>query len=66
MPWKSKLDRSPEIDPEFLAYEQNLITGQLHTIEEKIVQAQQQNPEFKTLSMEKLREVSKVDGHFTT
>ena len=54
---KIKLDRSPEIDPEFLAYEQNLITGQLKTIEEKIIQAQQQNPELKTLSMEKLREL---------
>ena len=54
---KTKLERSPEIDPEFLAYEQKLITGQLETIEEKITVAQQSNPEFKTLSMEKLRDV---------
>ena len=54
---KIKLERSPEIDPEFLAYEQKLITGQLRTVEEKITESQQQNPEFKTLSMEKLREM---------
>ncbi len=52
-----ELEDNPEMDSEFLAYEEKLITGQLDTIKEKIVKIQQNNPEFKTLSMEKLREV---------
>ncbi|MGI0479560.1 Na+/H+ antiporter [Geminocystis sp. CENA526] len=50
------LDKTPEIDPEFYGYEQKLIEGQLENIKEKIVDLQQKNPEFKTISIKKLKE----------
>lgn len=46
-------DKNPDIDPEFYSYEQKLIEGQRTTIEEKIVDLQQKNPELKDISMKK-------------
>ena len=50
------LSKTPEIDPEFFRYEQELVEGQLKTIEQKITKMQQTHPEFKTVIMEKLRQ----------
>ncbi len=46
----------PEIEPDFYNYEKNLIQGQLNSIQEKITQLQNLNPELKNFSMNKLRE----------
>jgi CPA1 family monovalent cation:H+ antiporter len=50
------ISKSPEIDPEFFRYEQELVEGQLETIEQKITTMQNTNPEFKTITMKKLRQ----------
>lgn len=50
------INKAPEIDPEFFRYEQELVEGQLETIGEKILKMQQNNPEFKMVTMTKLRQ----------
>ncbi len=50
------ISKAPEIDPEFFRYEQELVGGQLETIEQKITKMQNSNPEFKTVTMKKLRQ----------
>jgi len=50
------LSTMPEIEPDFYNYEKNLIQGQLNSIQEKIIDLQNFNPEFKNVSMQKLRD----------
>lgn len=48
--------KMPDIEPDFYIYETRLIEGQLHSIEEKIINLQKIDPDLKTISMQKLRE----------
>ncbi|NJL84248.1 MAG: sodium:proton antiporter [Chloroflexaceae bacterium] len=50
------LDDAPEVDPEFYRYEQELVKGQLASLEETIAQQQRQYPQLRSLDMEQLRE----------
>lgn len=50
-----KISLEAEIDPEFARYEQELVKGQLKTLEEQIIKLQKSNPELITLNMEILR-----------
>ena len=52
----SKLDMSPDIDSEFYRYEQELVKGQLESVEEKIQKLQQEYSQLRSLDMELLRE----------
>ncbi|MGY6530545.1 MAG: Na+/H+ antiporter [Cyanobacterium sp.] len=50
------INTMPEIEPDFYNYEKNLIQGQLNSIQEKLTELQNLNPEFKNVSMQKLRD----------
>ncbi|MGK7924964.1 MAG: Na+/H+ antiporter [Spirulina sp.] len=50
------IDRSPEIDPEFYRYQQQLVKGEIKSVEETIADLQRQNPQLRSLDLEQLRE----------
>ena len=50
------LDKSPNIDPEFYRYEQELVKGQLNSIEEKISKFQREYPQLESIAMQQLKE----------
>ncbi|MGF1479002.1 MAG: cation:proton antiporter [Cyanophyceae cyanobacterium] len=52
----SKLDASPEVESEFYRYEQELVKGQLESVEENISKMQRENSQLLSLDMEQLRE----------
>ncbi|HHP7231986.1 MAG TPA: cation:proton antiporter [Xenococcaceae cyanobacterium] len=47
---------SPEIDPEFYRYQQGLVRGELHSIEDKIEKMNREHDNLRSLTMEQLRE----------
>lgn len=51
-----ELDESPEIDSEFYRYEQELVRGQLKSVEEEIEKLLRQHPYLRAVEMEELRE----------
>ncbi|MGK7943475.1 MAG: cation:proton antiporter, partial [Microcystaceae cyanobacterium] len=51
-----QLDDAPEMDSEFYRYEQELVRGQVTSIEEEITAMQQKYPQLRSLDMEQLRE----------
>ena len=50
------LDESPSIDSEFYRYEQELVKGELQSIEEKIAKFQTEYPQLKSIAMQLLRD----------
>ncbi|MBP0017368.1 MAG: Na+/H+ antiporter [Cyanobacteria bacterium SBLK] len=50
------IDRSPEIDPEFYRYQQQLVKGEIKSVEETIASLQNKNPQLRSLDLEQLRE----------
>ena len=50
------IDKAADLDSEFYRYEQELVEGQLKSIEEKITKLQNNYPQLRTFNMEKLRE----------
>jgi CPA1 family monovalent cation:H+ antiporter len=52
----TKLDNSPDVDPELYAQEKELIKNQLETVEKNIEKLQIQYPQLRSLDMEQLRE----------
>ena len=50
------LDESPSIDSEFDRYEQELVKGELQSIEEKITKFQTEYPQLKSIAMQQLRD----------
>ncbi|MGK7933136.1 MAG: cation:proton antiporter [Microcystaceae cyanobacterium] len=51
-----QLDDAPEVDSEFYRYEEELVKGQVKSIEDEITAMQQQYPQLRSLDMEQLRE----------
>ena len=52
----SQLDLTPDVDSEFYRYEQELVKGQLKSVEEEISKLQREHPQLRSLDMEQLRE----------
>ncbi|MEA5468549.1 sodium:proton antiporter, partial [Spirulina sp. 06S082] len=50
------IERSPEIDPEFYRYQQQLVKGEIKSVEERIASLQSKNPQLRSLDLEQLRE----------
>ncbi|MEM9539131.1 MAG: Na+/H+ antiporter [Cyanobacteria bacterium P01_E01_bin.42] len=50
------LEISPEIDPEFYRYQQQLVKGEIKSVEESIASLQNKNPQLRSLDLEQLRE----------
>ncbi|MCZ8242731.1 MULTISPECIES: Na+/H+ antiporter [Microcystis] len=52
----SKLDKSPDVAPEFFSYEQHLVKEKLKTVEAEIQSLNDSYPQLQLLTMEQLRE----------
>lgn len=52
----AKLEKSPEVDPEFFSYEQHLVKQQLKNVEDAIQNLNDSYPQLQLLTMEQLRE----------
>ncbi|NEO26009.1 MAG: sodium:proton antiporter [Kamptonema sp. SIO4C4] len=51
-----EIEQSPDIDPDFYRYQQQLVRGQLESVEDELTKLQTRNPQLQTLNMEQLRE----------
>ena len=56
MDYFKKLDESPSIDSEFYRYEQELVKGELKSIEEKIYKFETEYPQLKSIAMQQLKD----------
>jgi len=56
MNYLSQTGRYQEIDQEFCRYQAELVQGQLHNLQEEIMQLQKQHPELRALELEQLQE----------
>jgi CPA1 family monovalent cation:H+ antiporter len=52
----AEVEQSPDIDPDFYRYQQQLVRGQLRDVEDAITKLQTQNPQLLAITMEQLRE----------
>jgi monovalent cation:H+ antiporter, CPA1 family len=52
----AKLEKSPDIDPEFFSYEKSLVKEQLKKVEDEIQKLNDSYPQLQLLTMEQLRE----------
>jgi CPA1 family monovalent cation:H+ antiporter len=52
----AEVEQSPDIDPDFYRYQQQLVRGQLRDVEDGITKLQTQNPQLLAITMEQLRE----------
>lgn len=52
----NQLDLAPDVDEEFYRYEQDLVKGELNSIEEAIEKAKNEHPQLRDLDMQQLRD----------